>query len=75
MFQFELLFSVESESDPAILLVKSLIESYPKVDAKLFIGKNFTTFLRKNILMMELIICSVSLGFVEVCPKKVILGF
>ncbi|KAK7465908.1 hypothetical protein BaRGS_00037518 [Batillaria attramentaria] len=36
--RYELLFSVQSENDPAILVVKSLIESYPKVDAKLFIG-------------------------------------
>ncbi|KAK3740830.1 hypothetical protein RRG08_042814 [Elysia crispata] len=36
--QFELLFSVPDDHDPAILVVKSLIESYPKVDAKLFIG-------------------------------------
>lgn len=36
--KYELLFSVESENDPAILVVKSLIESYPNVDAKLFIG-------------------------------------
>ena len=37
--QYELLFSVPDDNDPAILVVKSLIESYPKVDAKLFIGK------------------------------------
>ncbi|XP_076453101.1 ceramide glucosyltransferase-like [Babylonia areolata] len=36
--KYELLFSVETENDPAILVIKSLIESYPKVDAKLFIG-------------------------------------
>ncbi|XP_048257058.1 ceramide glucosyltransferase-like [Haliotis rufescens] len=35
---FEILFSVQDEQDPAILLVKSLMEAYPKVDAKLFIG-------------------------------------
>jgi ceramide glucosyltransferase len=35
---YELLFSVPDDNDPAILVVKSLIESYPKVDAKLFIG-------------------------------------
>ncbi|CAG5118758.1 unnamed protein product, partial [Candidula unifasciata] len=35
---FELLFSVPDDNDPAILVVKGLIESYPKVDAKLFIG-------------------------------------
>lgn len=37
--QYELLFSVQDDNDPAILVVKSLIDSYPKVDAKLFIGK------------------------------------
>ncbi|XP_059169261.1 ceramide glucosyltransferase-B-like [Physella acuta] len=35
---YELLFSVQDDNDPAILVVKSLIDSYPKVDAKLFIG-------------------------------------
>lgn len=39
IFQYELLFSVPDDNDPAILVVKSLIESYPKVDAKLFIGE------------------------------------
>jgi len=38
-FQFELLFSVHDEQDPAIMIVQKLIERYPKVDAKLFIGK------------------------------------
>jgi len=35
---YELLFCVQDDNDPAILVVKSLIENYPKVDAKLFIG-------------------------------------
>ncbi|BFZ04769.1 hypothetical protein BsWGS_07808 [Bradybaena similaris] len=35
---YELLFSVPDDNDPAILVVKSLIETFPKVDAKLFIG-------------------------------------
>ena len=30
---------MQDDNDPAILVVKSLIESYPKVDAKLFIGE------------------------------------
>lgn len=29
---------MEDESDPAIMLVNSLIEKYPKVDANLFVG-------------------------------------
>ncbi|WAR02775.1 CEGTB-like protein [Mya arenaria] len=36
--KFELLFSVQDEQDPAIMIVQKLIERYPKVDAKLFIG-------------------------------------
>uniref|UniRef100_A0A1Y1K9G3 ceramide glucosyltransferase n=1 Tax=Photinus pyralis TaxID=7054 RepID=A0A1Y1K9G3_PHOPY len=36
--KYELLFCVEDDTDPAIMLVKSLMEKYPKVDAKLFIG-------------------------------------
>ncbi|XP_064612082.1 ceramide glucosyltransferase-like [Liolophura sinensis] len=35
---YELLFCVQDDSDPAILVVQSLIAKYPKVDAKLFIG-------------------------------------
>lgn len=37
-FQYELLFCVERESDPAVELVGSLIKKYPTVDARLFIG-------------------------------------
>ena len=39
-FQYEVLFSVHDEHDPAIMVVQKLIERYPKVDAKLFIGKH-----------------------------------
>ncbi|OWF51098.1 Ceramide glucosyltransferase [Mizuhopecten yessoensis] len=35
---YELLFSVQDENDPAIMVVQSLIQKYPKVDAKLFIA-------------------------------------
>ncbi len=38
LLQFELLFCVQDEEDPAINLVNRLKESYPKVDVKLFIG-------------------------------------
>lgn len=40
-FQFELLFCLQDESDPALMVVKALMEKYPKVDAKIFIGKNW----------------------------------
>lgn len=36
--QYEILFCVEDDTDPAIMLVNSLMEKYPKVDAKLFVG-------------------------------------
>ena len=39
--QYELLFSVHDEHDPAIMVVQKLIETYPKVDAKLFIGEQY----------------------------------
>merc|ERR1711893_545363 len=35
--QYELLFCVEDEMDPALMVVRSLMEKYPKIDAKLFI--------------------------------------
>ncbi|KAK3599100.1 hypothetical protein CHS0354_024439 [Potamilus streckersoni] len=38
---YEILFSVHDEHDPAIMVVQKLIEKYPKVDAKLFIGFDF----------------------------------
>ncbi|XP_059469789.1 ceramide glucosyltransferase [Neocloeon triangulifer] len=36
--KYELLICIEDESDPAIMIAKSLIEKYPTVDARLFIG-------------------------------------
>ncbi|KAJ6218000.1 hypothetical protein RDWZM_009157 [Blomia tropicalis] len=38
--QFELLFCIEDKTDPAIDVVNRLIDRYPKVDAKLFVGGN-----------------------------------
>ena len=39
VFQYELLFCVEDEMDPALMVVRSLMEKYPKIDSKLFMGK------------------------------------
>ncbi|XP_076353090.1 ceramide glucosyltransferase-like isoform X1 [Tachypleus tridentatus] len=36
--QYELLFCIHDESDPSIMLVKRLMEKYPSIDAKIFIG-------------------------------------
>ncbi|CAG2117675.1 unnamed protein product, partial [Medioppia subpectinata] len=36
--QFELLFCIHDDKDAAIMFVKRLIEKYPEVDARLFIG-------------------------------------
>lgn len=38
--QFELLFCVPDDQDPAITLVQRLQEKYPNVDTQLFIGKS-----------------------------------
>lgn len=35
---YELLFCVENEHDPAVMLVNSLIQKFPQVDARLFVG-------------------------------------
>jgi len=35
---FEIIFSVANENDPAIKVAKNLMKRYPKVDAKLIIG-------------------------------------
>ncbi|XP_047505853.1 ceramide glucosyltransferase [Pieris napi] len=35
---YEILFCVENEQDPALMLVNSLIHKYPRVDARYFIG-------------------------------------
>jgi len=37
--QFELLFCIQDELDSVIMIAQSLILKYPKVDAKIFIGK------------------------------------
>ncbi|GFY60049.1 ceramide glucosyltransferase [Trichonephila inaurata madagascariensis] len=39
--KFELLFCIEDESDPSIMLVKKLIEKHPEIDASIFIGKHY----------------------------------
>lgn len=36
--QYELLFCIEDEKDPAIEVVETLIGKYPKVSAKIFTG-------------------------------------
>jgi cellulose synthase/poly-beta-1,6-N-acetylglucosamine synthase-like glycosyltransferase len=36
---FEIVFSVAQANDPAIAVVKDLMKKYPKVDARLIIGK------------------------------------
>lgn len=36
--KYELLFCIEEDADPAIMLVNSLMDKYPKVEARLFIG-------------------------------------
>ena len=38
MLQFELLFCVQDDKDAALIYVNRLLEKYPKVDARLFIG-------------------------------------
>lgn len=38
--KYELLLCIESEGDPAVMVVRSLLEKYPKSDAKLFVGGN-----------------------------------
>jgi len=35
---YEIVFCIEDENDPAIMLVKKLMEKYPLVDASIFIG-------------------------------------
>ncbi|SPP75378.1 ceramide glucosyltransferase [Drosophila guanche] len=35
---YELLFCVEDKDDPAIKLVEGLLEKYPRIDARLFVG-------------------------------------
>jgi ceramide glucosyltransferase len=38
-FQYELLFCIQDHTDNAILIVKDLMEKYPHIDARLFIGE------------------------------------
>ncbi|KAL6436289.1 hypothetical protein ACFW04_004682 [Cataglyphis niger] len=36
--RYELLFCVEDDSDPVLMLVRKLMEKYPEADARLFVG-------------------------------------
>ncbi|XP_065165538.1 ceramide glucosyltransferase [Atheta coriaria] len=36
--KYEIMFCIEDDTDPAIMVVKSLMDKYPSVDANLFIG-------------------------------------
>uniref|UniRef100_A0A915HKJ7 ceramide glucosyltransferase n=1 Tax=Romanomermis culicivorax TaxID=13658 RepID=A0A915HKJ7_ROMCU len=36
--QYELLFCLENEDDPALMLVQSLVAKFPNVDAQIFVG-------------------------------------
>ena len=38
-WQFELIFCIQDEKDPACKVVEPLMEKYPHVDARLFVGK------------------------------------
>jgi hypothetical protein len=51
--QFELLFCVEDDSDSAIMIVNSLMEKYPKVNAQLFIGRIFILVVCRKYTMEE----------------------
>ena len=37
-FQYELLFCIHDDKDASLMVVKRLIEKYPCVDAKIFLG-------------------------------------
>ena len=38
-FQYELLFCIQDEMDASRMIVQSLIDKYPNIDAKMFLGK------------------------------------
>lgn len=38
-YQYELLFCTSDVNDPAIMLVWSLMQKYPSVDASIFVGQ------------------------------------
>lgn len=38
--KYEILFCIEDEADPAIMLVRRLMEKYPNIDTDLFIGSS-----------------------------------
>ncbi|XP_074643666.1 ceramide glucosyltransferase-like isoform X2 [Tubulanus polymorphus] len=66
---YEILFCIQDEMDPSIMVVKSLMEKYPKVDAKVFIVKEdslsmmvASLYERKNIGMVHQI--------PHVCPRE-----
>ena len=40
LFQYELIFCLQDEHDAARMFVQTLIDKYPKVDTKTFVGKH-----------------------------------
>lgn len=47
LFQFEILFCVQDELDPAVKIVRQLMEAFPLVNSRLFTGKlNRTKIIR-----------------------------
>jgi len=41
-FQFEILLCVQDELDPAVKIVRQLMEAYPLVNSRLFTGRSTT---------------------------------
>lgn len=44
-FQFEILFCVQDELDPAVKIVRQLMEAYPLVNSRLFTGGSLVIIL------------------------------
>jgi hypothetical protein len=55
--QYELLFCIEDDSDSAIMIVNSLMEKYPKVNAHLFVGKGFI-FISVTTVLSAFLVCT-----------------
>ncbi|EEC00850.1 ceramide glucosyltransferase, putative [Ixodes scapularis] len=51
--QYEILFCIQDESDPSIMLVNRLMEKHPLVDARVFVGKGLPVGVNPKINNMQ----------------------
>jgi len=66
--QYELLFCVDDNSDAAIMVVNSLIQKYPQVNARLFAGGLFP-FHRHAVSLLSVTCLPLMISYLRPCSR------